>query len=113
VDIVERLEASIPPHHDAESLDLLEIQRLGIFLQFPAVSRVEAVPWNENGSVFGVTGDGLRRQVEVAFPRDGGLLAAGVRVARQEGVFQDESVSLLCIAIVISRSFRSLEALQS
>jgi hypothetical protein len=74
--------AGIPSHHDAESLDLLEIQGLGIFLQFSAVSRVEAVPRNEDGSVFGVTGDGLRRQVEVAFPRDGGLLATGLRVAR-------------------------------
>jgi hypothetical protein len=65
---LERVEASIPSHHDAEPLDLFEIQGLGIFLQFPTVSRVEAVPRDENGSVFGVTGDGLRRQVEVAFP---------------------------------------------
>ena len=59
---------TLPSHHDAETLDLLEVKRLGIFLQFPAVSRVKAVPRDEDGSVFGLAGDGLRRQVEVAFP---------------------------------------------
>ena len=61
-------ESTIPSHHDAESLDLLEIKRLGILLQFSAVSRVEAVPRDEDGSVFGFARDGLRRKVEVAFP---------------------------------------------
>jgi hypothetical protein len=58
----------LPPHHDAESPNLLEVKRFGIFLQFPTVSRVKTVPRDEDGSVFGFAGDGLGRQVEVAFP---------------------------------------------
>ena len=65
---VEREDSSIPSHHDAEALDLLEVKRLGILLQFSAVSRVEAVPRDEDSSVFGFARDGLGRQVEVAFP---------------------------------------------
>ena len=65
---VDREDSSIPSHHDAESLDLLEIQRLGILLQLSAVSRVEAVPRDEDSPVFGFARDGLRWQVEVAFP---------------------------------------------
>ena len=63
-----RVKRNIPSHHDAESLDLLEIQRLGILLQLSAVSRVEAVPRDEDSPVFGFARDGLGRQVEVAFP---------------------------------------------
>lgn len=96
----------LPSHHDAEPLDFLEIKRFGVFLQFAAVSRVEAVPWNKDCAVFGVSWDGLRGQVEIAFPRDGGLLTAVFRVAGEEGVFQDESVSLLCCGnLGQSRSF--------
>jgi hypothetical protein len=101
----------LPSHHDAEALDLLEVKRFGVFLQFPAIGWVEAVPRDEDGSVFGLARDGLRRQVEVTFPRDGGLLAAAVWVAGEESVFQDESVPLLCVAVGVSRSFPKLPKL--
>lgn len=84
-----------PSHHDAESLDLLQIERLSILLGLPAISWSERGPWNVDDLVFGIAGDRLRWKVEVNLPGNRRLLAASVRVTIEKIVLQDESVALL------------------
>lgn len=81
-----------PPHHDAQPLDLRDVEGFGVFLEFAwndlvsiefegdgrsscvavvgrtAIRRVEAIPGDKDAAVVGVAGDGLGGQVEVDFP---------------------------------------------
>ena len=74
----------MPSHHDAESLDLLQIERLSILLGPAAICRCERGPWNEDDLVFGIARDRLWWKVKVNLPGNRCLLAAGVRVALEK-----------------------------
>jgi len=86
---------NIPSHHDAEPLNLLQVNRLGILLQLSAIGRVEGRPWNEDDLVFGIARDGLWWEIEVALPGNCGLFAATVGITGKESILDNQCVSLL------------------
>lgn len=87
---------SIPPVHDAEPSHLGQVDRPRVFLQPTAEGGIQTGEGDENSAVLGLAGLRLRRQLEVDLIGDGRLLAARVRVRRQQLVFEDDGVPLFC-----------------
>lgn len=74
------LRAKETADHNAEAPDLARVQRIDILLEFAAVSGIEGVPGDEDGLVTSFVRRVLGRQLEIAFPGDGGLFALIGRV---------------------------------
>lgn len=68
------------PHHDAEPLGLLRIDRPEIFLQLPEIRQSETAACGENRTTLDIARRGLERKLKVAPPGDHRLLTAVVRL---------------------------------
>ena len=80
----------IPSRHDAEPLDVCEVDGRGLGVLASSVCRLELIPGNEDGGACRCRIG--RRSDKVIFIRDGRLLSASIGVRRQELVFDIERV---------------------
>lgn len=98
----------IPPHHDAETFDLLQVDRLGILLRSPSISRIEATPRNEYGLVMGIARHCLWWEFKVAFVRNARLFSSRVGVLRQKFILEIKCVALLCEGLAAYSSHKRM-----
>lgn len=87
---------ALPSHHDAEALDVLEIERLRILLLLSTIGRSEFVPFHTQRMPVRVCGGGdASSNGEVKFPGYSGLFTTVGLVGRREIVLADQSVFLV------------------
>ena len=78
--------SEIPSHHQADSLDVPQVQRLSIFLLPASICGLEVIPVHENFSAVIVS-------FEIVLPADSALLST-IGTLWQEFVFQYQCVLL-------------------
>jgi hypothetical protein len=66
---------SVPSHHQAEALDMFQVDGLRVWLEPTSVCRIQARPRDEDDTIGCIARDRLRRKLEVTLVGDGGLLA--------------------------------------
>lgn len=107
---LKRSRDGIPSHHNADPLDLLEVDGLCIVLQSATICCVEACERNKDRAIVGMTWLCLRRKLKVTLIGDGSLLAARVWVGRQQCILQIQSIPFLCsmVSDIVARHQRKL-----
>lgn len=89
----------LPSVHDADAFDAWGIQWGSIFHQFTTICRIETAKWDIHRLVCCAIWRILWWQLKVAFPWDGRLLAARVGIPREQCIFENQRISLLCEVI--------------